>query len=238
MIGNANATEFEADTERLCFKLGFKADLKSHVATALTDISFCAGNRKSIKSNGRFSVLGTHFGRFYLTKQLYVNYPKLTPAGLHRSLQLFTNHNSVHLIARETGMEKLVRFVDPPQPEGKKAIVTNALWRVVGALYEADSEAAAASFLDKNFLSREFDVTSFVDNYRAKSLLLDLLLRLGLPRPAFQIVEETGRYTSTPVYTSAVLAGDKVIGKGTANSVVKSEQLASASFLSFSVGFL
>ena len=204
-------------------------------AMALTHSSRAASH---LESNERLEFLGDSVLGLAVASELFRRYPDREEGELARLKAFVVSRTSCAEVADRLGVEQMmadqVSGGAPRRAEAcqSRAIIGNALEALIGAVFltfgfEQTRLAVAEAFEEQ----MRYGATAHVDH---KTTLQELLAPRGF-QPEYRLAGESGP-AHARVFSSEVVVGGIVRGKGTGTTIKMSEQAAAREALAFLAG--
>jgi ribonuclease-3 len=185
------------------------------------------------ESYERLEFLGDSVLGLAIASALYQRYPASDEGDMARIKAFVVSRTSCAQVARALEVERLM-IEHAPAPERKRGeaagnptIQGNVLEALIGAIYLTHGfEQTRGSVIEAFERQIHYAVTVHVDH---KTALQELLAPRGL-QPVYRLVAETGP-PHARVFTSEVLVGGSLGGRGTGTTIKMSEQAAAGEAL-------
>ncbi|RJR25449.1 ribonuclease III [Candidatus Microgenomates bacterium] len=215
------------NTNRLEESLGVTFENKELLERAMTHRSFLnEAKNPEIKSNERLEFLGDSILSFWVSEQIFKEFPDLPEGKL--------THIRTHLVRTET-LTKLARKLNLGEfllmSKGEELgggrenplLLANCFEAVIGAVYLDQGIEKVSLFLKNNFedlLSQIDDVEALKDS---KSLLQELVQAEGHLSPVYKLISSSGP-DHQKVFTMGVFIDERLIAQGTSRSKQEAEE--------------
>jgi ribonuclease III len=185
------------------------------------------------ESYERLEFLGDSVLGLAIASALYQRFPESDEGDMARVKAFVVSRTSCVQVARALGLEELL-IEQAPAPERKRreaadnpTIQGNVLEALIGAVYLTHGfEQTRGAVIEAFEQQIQYAVTAHVDN---KTTLQELLAPRGL-QPVYRLVAEAGP-PHARVFTSEVLVGGSLSGRGTGTTIKMSEQAAAGEAL-------
>ena len=199
--------------------IGYRFQHPSHLRLALTHPSCGPQN------NQRLEFLGDAVLQLAMSDIVYHAHPEQEEGGMTFLRARMVREETLCAVARQLQLGRYLRLdhgADMTGGRERPAVLADAMEAVLAAVY-LDGGFEAASRVVRALWPAEREVPLPVtDN---KTALQELLQAHGLPSPEYQTVAEEGP-AHLRVFTVAVYAQEREMGRGTGNSKKKAEQAA------------
>ncbi|KAI1297332.1 hypothetical protein EDD11_007220 [Mortierella claussenii] len=186
--------------------------------------------RAGIQTNEGLSSLGAKALEMYVLEYLHTKYPKMPTNALQESVQIYTRTSTLELMAKEFGVDDVVRWVrskpEMPRQLTVKTVRASVVRAIIGAIYTDMGHLKAREFVHAHFLSRQFKPESVLQIEEPKRHLSFLMKRLGRESPIARLMSETGRASKAPVFIVGVYSGTEKMGEGYGSSLKMAETRA------------
>lgn len=186
-----------------------------------------------LSSNERLEFLGDAVLGLVVAEKLYRDYPELTEGDMTQLRSALVRRETLARVAAEIGLGNYLYLGKGEEASGgrsKPANMAAVLEAVAGALFLDSGLDVARDFtlrvLDKELLNIVRQKTD--GDY--KSQLQHLIQSKYQQPPTYQLIEATGP-DHDRTFTVAVMAGDKVLGRGSGRSKKLAETEAARSAL-------
>ncbi|HMH70512.1 MAG TPA: ribonuclease III [Candidatus Saccharimonadales bacterium] len=214
-------------------KLGFEFKDINYLITALTHRSYVNEHKKSVtEHNERLEFLGDAVLELVVTDYLFRNHAE--PEGILTSWRAsLVRTESIGEAGDKLGYESLVRMSKGEKNGSTRArqqILANAFEAVIGAVYLERGYDDAATFIEKNILSKLDNILATGSWRDAKSHLQEVSQRLDNTTPQYRVLEEVGP-DHDKIFTLGVFVGDRLMGKGSGPSKQVAQQQAAKAAL-------
>lgn len=214
-------------------KLGFEFQNIQLLITALTHRSYVNEHKKSVSEhNERLEFLGDAVLELVVTDYLYHNFSE--PEGTLTSWRAaLVRTESIGAAGVGLGYEPLVRMSRGEKRGSDRArqqILANTFEAVTGAIYLERGYDDAASFINKNIISKLDSILESGSWRDAKSHLQEVSQRMDSQTPQYRVIEEEGP-DHDKVFTLGVYVGNRLMGKGSGPSKQVAQQQAAQAAL-------
>ncbi|KAI0051036.1 60S ribosomal protein L3 [Auriscalpium vulgare] len=188
-------------------------------------------NQPPPPANGNLATLGNSLLGLFATEHLSATYPHLPTRVLKAAVSAYVGPYTCANVAREIGAAHLLRWQrTPPTPLKPAVLHSDALSSIPRALtalvYQHRSLPVARTFAQNFFLSREVDLRPMLKFRDPKLNLTETVAKFGRERPVSRLLNETGRFSNSPVFVVGVYSGADKLGEGFGSSLKMAEYRA------------
>lgn len=180
-------------------------------------------------SNERLQLLGDSIIHFVIGELLFHKYTDADEGFLTRLRVKLENRDSLLHLALTTGISEYIlisQFIEVLHGRTNVNVNARGFEAFVGALYIELGLGTARHFVTE-IIRLELDITQIAEaetNY--KDLILQYYNKHHLGKPVYQVLKEEGP-DHRKVFTMGIVLKGKMMGRGTAHSKKKAEQIAS-----------
>lgn len=195
---------------------------------AFTHKSYLNEIRAKIPSNERLEFLGDSIVSFVVSNYLYKKYPNFNEGTLTNLRSLLVNTKTLSEIAKKLEFGKqLMLSVGEEESMGREneSLLENSFEAFVGALFLDQGLDAVSKFLEKELLFKSDLFVQKKELKDPKSLLQEIVQAKKQPSPIYKVITEVGP-AHAKIFTVAVYAQNKILGKGTGRSKQTAEEKA------------
>lgn len=199
---------------------------------ALTHSSFSYENGKT-PDNERLEFLGDSVLGFLVTGHVYETNPELDEGELSRLRNAAVSAKTLSVAASKIGLGEFIKLGKGELATGgssKQNILADAFEAVLGAAYLSGGIEAAKHIVTTLVLPLINDKEVLLETSEPRTVLLELVRKLGKGEPEF-LVEHEGPDHDRTFHASVVVLGE-VIASGTARSRKAAEAQAAIEALS------
>jgi ribonuclease-3 len=198
---------------------------------ALTHSSFSYENGNQ-PSNERLEFLGDSVLGFVVSAHITANFPDLAEGELSRLKNAVVSAKALAPIAEGLGLGDYLRLGVGEERTGgrtKPNLLADVFEAVLGAIYISAGIDAATEFVGAQVIPLLADPTSLLNASEPKTKLQELVSKLGLPAPEYNLTHDGPDHDRT--FTASLLIQGKVF-VGTARSKRDAETEAALAALS------
>jgi ribonuclease-3 len=223
-----------ADLAEFQKNLGINFKHPSLLETAVTHSSFVnESSAAAVESNERLEFLGDAILGFVVAEKLYQDFPDLSEGEMTKLRSALVRRETLARVARAVRLGSFLylgRGEEASGGRGKTANLAGALEAVIAATF-LDQGASAARDLVLGLLGEELArAVSQGTGGDYKSRLQELMQSRLQLMPAYRLVAEAGP-DHDKTFTVEVMAGDRVLGRGSGKSKKLAETEAARSAL-------
>ena len=193
---------------------------------ALTHRSWCAESGEP-HSNERLEFLGDAVLGIVVTDHLFTAHPELPEGDLAKIRASVVNESALATVAGSLGLGEALRLGKGEDASGgraKPSILADAMEAVIGAVYVDGGLDAARAVVVPLFSPLLHVAVAEPGGGDHKSELQELLARLGVPAPVYEVSDEGPDHDKR--FFARVLVGDMRVGEGDGRSKKSAEQAA------------
>lgn len=175
--------------------------------------------------NERLEFLGDSILALLVNEFLYREHPTHAEGQLTRLKQLYVCEPSLVVAATALRLGEMLLMAPNDVAAGgreRPSALSDAFEAVLAALYLSRGLEAARAFVHRELI-RRIDPTAEWDY---KSRLQELFQEKRRITPAYRTTADAGGPAHSPLFTSKVVAGEEVLGRGTGKSKKLAEQAA------------
>jgi len=181
------------------------------------------------KSNERLQFLGDAVIHFIIAETLYHKYPTVDEGFLTRLRCRLENRDSLFFLAKQTGIDNYLlvsQNIEVLHGRNNINIIGGGFEAFVGALYLEYGLITAKMFVTE-VIRQELNIQTIAENEtNYKELVMQLYNQNRWGHPQYKLILESG-LDHRKSFTMGIYLNGKLMGKATANSKKKAEQLAS-----------
>ena len=210
-------------------RIGHKFKDPSLLATAFTHVSALKSGRGD--SYQRLEFLGDHVLGLVVSDMLYRAFPKADEGELSKRLADLVRRESCIDVAKTLGLLDGIKLGTVGAGAGarlRKSVLGDICEAVIGAVYLDGGYAAAAEFVERNWLERMRKPMRPLRD--AKTVLQEWAQGKGLPTPVYREVERTGPHPD-PQFRVAVDLPGLTPAEGVGGSKRAAEKVAASVML-------
>lgn len=203
--------------------IGYAFKNKQLLETALTHTSY-ANEKNSAGHNERLEFLGDAVLGFLCARELYELYPDKPEGELTRMRAAYVCEGNLAGLARKINLGEAMRLGRGEESSGgrtRPSILSDAFEAVLAAVY-LDGGLMSAQNMVKNVVFKYSEIHALDD---PKSVLQEKIQSTGITDIVYRLVSESGP-DHQKVFTSEVLVGGEVLGRGEGRSKKLAEQEA------------
>lgn len=206
-------------THNLIGVLGFKPKNLSLYKLAISHASV------GKESNERLEYLGDAILGAIVADFLFKKFPYKDEGFLSEIRSRIVKRDSLNVLARKIGLDKLVVFKNASTKSGYKSIYGNALEALIGAIFLDRKYKLAQKFVLEQLIKPHINLEEVVtDNRNFKSTLIEWAQKED-KKISFKIISEEG-LNHNKEFISEIIIDNKSISKGHGQSKKKAEQAA------------
>jgi ribonuclease-3 len=199
--------------------------------TAFTHVSALKSARNRDESYQRLEFLGDHVLGLIVSDMLYRAFPKADEGELSKRLADLVRKETCADVAKTLGLDEAIKLGTVGAGVGarlRKSVLGDICEAVIGAVFLDGGYAAAAQFVETNWLERmRKPVRPLRD---AKTVLQEWAQGQGLPTPVYREIERSGPHHDPQFRVSVELPG-LVPAEGVGGSKRAAEKLAALAML-------
>lgn len=181
------------------------------------------------KSNERLQFLGDAIIHFVIGEYIYQKYPLEDEGFLTRLRCKLENRESLFYLAKQSNIGDYLlvsQTIELLHGRNNVNIIGGGFEAFVGALYLDIGLVKTREFI-LSVIRYELDIESIAENEtNYKDLILQLYNENHWGHPIYKLIEESGP-DHAKIFTMGIYLNNKLMGKGTASSKKKAEQIAS-----------
>jgi ribonuclease-3 len=212
-------------------RIGHTFSTPALLATAFTHVSALKSSRNRDESYQRLEFLGDHVLGLIVSDMLYRAFPKADEGELSKRLADLVRKETCADVAKTLGLDEAIKLGTVGVGVGerlRKSVLGDICEAVIGAVFLDGGYAAAAQFVETNWLERmRKPVRPLRD---AKTVLQEWAQGQGLPTPVYREIERTGPHHDPQFRVSVELPGI-VPAEGVGGSKRAAEKLAALAML-------
>jgi ribonuclease-3 len=198
---------------------------------ALTHSSFSYENGKT-PNNERLEFLGDSVLGFLVTEHVYHLHPDHAEGELSRLRNAAVSAKTLSLAAMNIGLGEFIRLGKGESLSGgssKSNILADAFEAVLGAAFISGGIDAAKQIVSDLIFPLIDDSQVLLETSEPRTVLLDLIKKMGLGEPDFEITHEGPDHDRT--FFATIMVDGKKIGFGEGRSRKAAEAQAASSAL-------
>jgi ribonuclease-3 len=190
-------------------RIGYKFTDSVLLTTAFTHVSALKpATRHRADSYQRLEFLGDHVLGLVISDMLYRAYPRADEGELSKRLADLVRKESCADVAKSLGLLDDIKLGAVGAGAGarlRKSVLGDICEAVIGAIYLDGGHAAAAQFVERNWLERMHKPRRPLRD--PKTVLQEWAQSRGLPTPVYREVERTGPHHDPQFRVSVDLPG-------------------------------
>ncbi len=210
-------------------RIGYKFTDSALLTTAFTHVSALKpATRHRADSYQRLEFLGDHVLGLVISDMLYRAYPRADEGELSKRLADLVRKESCADVAKSLGLLDDIKLGAVGAGAGarlRKSVLGDICEAVIGAIYLDGGHAAAAQFVERNWLERMRKPRRPLRD--PKTVLQEWAQSKGLPTPVYREVERTGPHHD-PQFRVAVDLPGLAPAEGVGGSKRAAEKLAAS----------
>ncbi len=177
------------------------------------------------ESNERLEYLGDSVLGMIVAEYLFKKYPFKDEGFLTEIRSRIVNRESLNILARKIGLEKLVEFDGQRIAHNRTSMYGDAMEALIGAIYLDKGFRFTKKFILKKLLANYFDLDTVIQtNTNYKSILIGWAQQEG-KKVSFEIIQENGKHHHKEFVAQVNIDGEAV-SKGGGWNKKKAEQEA------------
>lgn len=182
----------------------------------------------SLKSNERLEFLGDSVLNLYVTNFLFNTYPDLSEGTLSKYKSVLICQASCAIMVEKLQVIDFLIVGKGEQETVKKrpSIVSDLFEAIVGAIFQDGGYNAAASFLEKHFLTH-FQETLSSDPANPKAELQEFIVKKTKNLPEYRLLDVQGP-PHERTFTVAVFIDNELLGQASGKTKRNAEQEAAS----------
>lgn len=181
-----------------------------------------------VSSNERLELLGDAVLALVVVEFLYNRYPRKEEGELTNMKSLVVSRRVLARISRALNLGEFLLLSEAEERTGgrqRASITSDALEAIIGAIYLDGGLEKAREFIHEKILNDFEELIADELHTNFKSMLLEYSQSQNLGIPCYHVQAVNGP-DHQKVFTIQVRIQEDVLGKGTANSKKRAEQLA------------
>ena len=215
--------------EELEKSIGVDFENEDLLTQALIHRSFLNESKiKGLKSNERLEFLGDAILAFWVSNQVYCQFPDFPEGKLTFVRTHLVRTETLTNLAKKLRLGKyLLMSKGEEMGEGREnpVLLANTFEALVGAIFLDQGIEAASRFLETHFQPLLKAITSAEVLKDNKSLLQELVQAKGHPSPVYRLISATGP-DHLRTFTMGVYLEEKLLAEGTSRSKQEAEEAA------------
>ncbi|MCO5131312.1 MAG: ribonuclease III [Xanthobacteraceae bacterium] len=212
-------------------RIGYAFTDPALLATAFTHVSALKAARNRTDSYQRLEFLGDHVLGLIVSDMLYRAFPKADEGELSKRLADLVRKETCVDVARSLGFQDAIKLGAVGAGAGarlRKSVLGDICEAVIGAIFLDGGYAAAARFVEVNWLERMRKPQRPLRD--PKTVLQEWAQAKGLPVPVYREVARTGPHHD-PQFRVAVDLPGLASAEGTGGSKRAAEKAAASAML-------
>jgi len=217
----------KAATDAIEERIGYKFSDPVLLATAFTHVSALKpATRHRADSYQRLEFLGDHVLGLIISDMLYRAYPRADEGELSKRLADLVRKESCADVAKSLGLVDDIKLgAVGAGARLRKSVLGDICEAVIGAIYLDGGHAAAAAFVERNWVERMRKPRRPLRD--PKTVLQEWAQSKGLPTPVYREVERTGPHHD-PQFRVAVDLPGLAPAEGVGGSKRAAEKVAAS----------
>lgn len=219
----------KAATDAIEERIGYKFTDPALLATAFTHVSALKpATRHRADSYQRLEFLGDHVLGLIISDMLYRAYPRADEGELSKRLADLVRKESCADVAKSLGLVDDIKLGAVGAGAGarlRKSVLGDICEAVIGAIYLDGGHAAAAAFVERNWVERMRKPRRPLRD--PKTVLQEWAQSKGLPTPVYREIERTGPHHD-PQFRVAVDLPGLAPAEGVGGSKRAAEKVAAS----------
>ena len=214
--------------------LGYRFRDTALLNEALTHRSYANTNSTSITYE-RLEFLGDSVLGLVVAKHLYQSNPNFSEGELTKAEAALVNIKTLTKVAKREGLGRYMKLSPEEDRAGgrnRASILSDVLEAVIGAVYLEGGIGAATDLIERVLISKFSGKDARLLNVNFKGDLLEYLQGEGQGLPRYEVVNEEGP-DHEKVFTVAVLADGREVGRGVGSNKKEAEQQAAKEAIQF-----
>jgi ribonuclease-3 len=183
---------------------------------------------KGLKSNERLEFLGDAILAFWVSTQVYEQFPDFPEGKLTFVRTHLVRTETLTGLAKKLGLGNFLLMSKGEEMGGGREnplLLANAFEALIGAIYLDQGIEAVSEFLETRFRPLLKEVTSAEALKDNKSMLQEVVQAKGHSSPAYRLIAATGP-DHQRIFTMGVFLEDKLLAEGTSRSKQEAEEAA------------
>ncbi len=198
-----------------------------HIELYLLAIKHISTSKEVVKgikeNNERLEFLGDSILGMVVAEYLFKKFPYKDEGFLTEIRARIVNGESLSVLAKKTGIDKLVEFENNKNPVAFKSVYGDALEALVGAIYLDHGIKVVKLFIIKRLIDQHIDINTIIENNNNfKSKLIEWAHKEN-KEVRFKITGESGKGNHKQ-FTAQAIINDEYISEGAGLSKKKAEQ--------------
>src|SRR4051812_32557461 len=213
-------------------RIGYKFSDPALLTTAFPPVSALKpATRHRADSYQRLEFLGDHVLGLVISDMLYRAYPRADEGELSKRLADLVRKESCADVAKSLGLLEDIKLGAVGAGAGarlRKSVLGDICEAVIGAIYLDGGHAAAAQFVERNWLERMHKPRRPLRD--SKTVLQEWAQSKGLPTPVYREIERSGPHHD-PQFRVAVDLPGLAPAEGVGGSKRAAEKLAASAMI-------
>lgn len=175
------------------------------------------------ENNERLEFLGDSILGMVVAEYLFKKFPYKDEGFLTEIRARIVNGESLTVLAKRTGIDKLIEFEHSKNTTSFKSAYGDALEALVGAIYLDHGIKTAKNFIIKRLIDQHIDINAIIENNNNyKSKLIEWAHRQN-KEVRFRITGESGKGNHKQ-FTAEAILNEEFVSQGVGLSKKKAEQ--------------
>ena len=194
---------------------------------ALTHRSYANTNGTTITYE-RLEFLGDSVLGLLVARRLFKRHPSFSEGELTKAKAALVNIKTLTKVAKREGLGRHIKLSPEEDRAGgreRASILSDVLEAVIGAVYLEGGIGAAEELIERILISKFSGKDARLLNVNFKGDLLEYLQGEGQGLPRYEVVNEEGP-DHEKIFTVAVTADGREVGRGVGANKKEAEQLA------------
>jgi ribonuclease-3 len=194
---------------------------------ALTHRSYANTNSTTITYE-RLEFLGDSVLGLLVARSLFKRHPSYSEGELTKAKAALVNIKTLTKVAKREGLGRYVKLSPEEDRAGgreRASILSDVLEAVIGAVYLEGGIGAATELIERILINKFAGKDAHLLNVNSKGDLLEHLQGEGQGLPRYEVVNEEGP-DHEKVFTVAVMADGREVGRGVGSNKKEAEQQA------------
>ncbi len=197
----------------------YKFKNKELLERALTHTSYAYERLKDGKFNyERLEFLGDSIINFVISKWLYNNFPEMDEGNMSKIKAALASKEVLAEASRKLGLDDMIRLSKGEEKSGgrsRNSILSDVFEAYVAAVFlDGGLEAAESVILEA--LKEKMEMVSQTRGmpFDYRSALQEYLMKLGLPVPQYEVIEERGPQHRKRFTVKVCVGNKEFLGEG------------------------
>ena len=222
--GSAPSKQQQAGSARI---LGYTFRDTALLDEALTHRSYANTNGTTITYE-RLEFLGDSVLGLLVARRRFKQHPSFSEGELTKAKAALVNIKTLPKVAKREGLGRYIKLSPEEDRAGgreRASILSDVLEAVIGAVFLEGGIDAAEDLIERILISKFSGKDARLLNVNFKGELLEYLQGEGQGLPRYEVVNEEGP-DHEKVFTVAVMADGREVGRGVGANKKEAEQLA------------